>query len=410
MEQAASRLSYLFHRYNAGICTLEEKDEYLRMVIQDHYSEELKALVDKAVTNATDTGTYLNEEEAARVLRGILDTGKAESGRVVSFKKTFHTWKTYVAIAASVILLAATAIWLNTGSSSKEISGLKALPVDKAPGKGGAILTLADGRTVVIDSLGNGIVATQGGAQVLLKNGQLTYTNAASSADVKANSTILYNTLQTPMARQAQFILPDGTKVWLNAASSIKYPVRFDGKTREVEVKGEVYFEVAHNAQKPFRVHFGKVDNNSNPDKEGVIEVLGTHFNINAYSDEPLIKTSLLEGSVRVIRNGITGILKPGEQAQIDEENRLKVVRDIDLNEEVAWKNGLFVVRGSDLKTLMRQLARWYDIEVVQEGVFPAKRYGALINRDVNLSDVIKSLEVYGINSTLENGKLILRP
>lgn len=260
-----------------------------------------------------------------------------------------------------------------------------------APGKQGAVLVLADGSTVLLDSMKNGVVANQAGASVVLNNGQVVY-------DAKAvNTAVAYNMISTPRGRQFSVILPDGTKVWLNAASSLRYPVAFSD-TREVQITGEVYFEVAADAARPFSVHFHE---------KGVVEVLGTAFNINAYTDEPIIKTTLLQGSIRVNKQQV---LQPGEQANINNNGDITVESNKETENAIAWKKGLFMMSSTDLPALFRQLSRWYDIEVDMKGELPKRSFGGTISREVNLSDIIEALNIYGVNCKLENGKLIVRP
>lgn len=264
---------------------------------------------------------------------------------------------------------------------------------DITPGKQGAVLTLADGSTIMLDSMGNGVVANQAGSNVILNNGQVAYDPEETGAAVTA-----YNTIFTPRGRQFRIVLPDGTKVWLNAASSVRYPVAFTGNTREVQISGEAYFEVAADAARPFIVRFGQ---------SGMIEVLGTAFNLNAYPDEPQVRTTLLRGSIRVNRQQV---LQPGEQMGIDHNNVITVVSNINAEDAVAWKNGLFIMSGTDLSALFRQISRWYDIEVVMKGELPKRTFGGTIGRNVSLADIIEALNIYEVNCRLENGQLIVHP
>lgn len=285
----------------------------------------------------------------------------------------------------------------------------KAVPVtaekqaDILPGREGAVLTLADGSQVVLDSLGNGVVATQNGTQVLLKNGELAYTSGAGSAAA------VYNNLTTPKGRQFQLILPDGTKVWLNAASSLRYPTAFSGRSREVAVSGEVYFEVAKNAELPFIIH---VNNQMS------IQVLGTQFNVNAYSNEAAIKTTLVEGSLKIISGASAAggpfvVLQPGQQAQVGNvpaQQAIKVLKNADVDKAVAWKSGLFNFEDSGLEEVMRQVERWYDIEVIYEKGIPDIRFGGKLSNDVSLSGLLKSLEDSEVHFRIEGRKLIVLP
>jgi ferric-dicitrate binding protein FerR (iron transport regulator) len=197
--------------------------------------------------------------------------------------------------------------------------------------------------------------------------------------------------------------LPDGTQVWLNAASSLRFPTVFSGKTREVQLSGEGYFEVTHDTKKPFITNILSAKGNG-----GRVEVLGTHFNINAYEDENTIKTTLLEGKVKVssMVNGQWSILKPGEQAIASSHSPLTIDHSPDLMQVIAWKNGFFEFNNMPLPAIMRQISRWYDVDVSLEASYPNKRFGGRISRKLNLSNIISMLETYGVHFKMENGKL----
>src|SRR5882757_3843076 len=238
----------------------------------------------------------------------------------------------FIRYAAAIIILIGIGAYLYTTltktHSAVATTRPTSVPVknDVLPGRQGAILTLSDGTTVVLDSLGNGIVANQTGTQVLLENGNLTY-NASDAGEVR------FNTMSTPKGRQFLLLLPDGTKVWLNAASSITYPTAFIGRERNVKITGEAYFEVAKNPKQPFKVKINDV---------AEIDVLGTHFNVNAYANEASIKTTLLEGSVRVNASKHQQTMVPGQQAQIEQDGNITTTDAVDIAQIVAWKDGVF--------------------------------------------------------------------
>ncbi|WP_165798547.1 FecR family protein [Chitinophaga costaii] len=252
-----------------------------------------------------------------------------------------------------------------------------------APGKNGAVLTLANGQQLVLDSLHNGVIATQQGAKVLLQNGQLTYDPTGETTDVA------YNMIATPRGRQFQVTLPDGTKAWLNAASSIRYPTVFHTPERSVQITGEVYFEVAQNEKQPFSILINE---------DTKIEVLGTHFNVNAYADEKTVKTTLLEGAVKVSLHAANLVLKPGQQAQTLPNGLIKLLPNVDTEEAIAWKNGLFQLNSADVPAIMRQLSRWYDVEITYEDGIPNGHISGKVPRDMNLSEVLKVLELSGLH------------
>jgi ferric-dicitrate binding protein FerR (iron transport regulator) len=304
----------------------------------------------------------------------------------------YRRWR--MATAAAVLLLfAGTYLWRMNRSSQQVAEGkAPATHIDVAPGKQGAILTLADGRNVVLDSMGNGVIATQNGSKVLLKNGQLAY-----HRDGTATTEAAFNTVTTPKGRQFQVALPDGTKVWLNAASSLRYPTLFSGKERKVEITGEAYFEVAANPAMPFRVQVNKSTD---------IEVLGTRFNINSYTDEANVNATLLEGSVQVVRDGEKALLYPGQQAQVS--GQIKIVNNVNVEKVVAWKNGVFDFQDANLEEVMRQLERWYDIEVIYKKGIPKLEFIGKMGRDLSLSAVLNGLQMSRVHFRLEEGRRLI--
>ena len=307
-------------------------------------------------------------------------------------------------MAASVILVVCAGMYFwKRDNNPVDPAPVAAHSKDIAPGKEGAILTLADGSQVVLDSLGNGVIAAQNGAQVIIKNGALVY--EALNDGKQEGSQAAYNIMNTPKGRQFSLLLPDGTRVWLNAASSIRFPTVFTGNTRQVEVRGEAYFEVAKNPAMPFLV---------NVNNRATIEVLGTHFNVNAYENEGTINTTLLEGKVKINN----ALLKPGQQAQLANKTMaagnatpVKIVGEVDVEKVVAWKNGLFNFEGATLKEVMRQLTRWYDIEVVFEGEVPDIRFVGEMEKNMPLKDLLETLEKTGVHFRIEAGrKLVVLP
>jgi ferric-dicitrate binding protein FerR (iron transport regulator) len=211
---------------------------------------------------------------------------------------------------------------------------------------------------------------------------------------------IIFNTIETPKGGKFQIRLPDGSKVWLNAASSIRFPAKFAGSKRKVELRGEAYFEVAHDESKIFEVNA----------RNQTVQVLGTHFNINAYEDEPSVNTTLLEGSVRIsdVRTNVSQLLKPGEQSQLSEQ--IEIINLKNTNEAVAWKDGYFQFDEADIKTVMRQIERWYDVSVVYEGNLPNYRFAGEIERNLSLLQVLKVLEKTNVHFRLEGREVIVMP
>jgi ferric-dicitrate binding protein FerR (iron transport regulator) len=310
--------------------------------------------------------------------------------------RVVQLWKR-VAVAAAIIVLAGAGTYLlmNRKPENTTAGTSNNVKQDVMPGGNKAVLTLADGSTIVLDSARNGSIAQQGNANVIKQeDGQLIYRQGENAGE----KPLAYNTLATPRGGQYQLVLPDGSKVWLNAASSIRYPVAFTGDTREVEMEGEGYFEITKNAAKPFHVKTKTQD----------VEVLGTHFNVNAYDDEDVVKTTLLEGSVKVKADNSV-VLKPGEQAELSGPNsQLTTHHSPNIDQVMSWKNGQFYFSNIDLETIMRQMARWYDVQVEYK-VHPADKYTVSLSRNVPVSKLLSYLELSGgVKFKIEGKKVIV--
>ncbi len=313
--------------------------------------------------------------------------------KLVSIKTNRRWW--YVA-AAVIFLVGAFPVYrfvLKQPSTTPPIAKRPTGKDDVAPGGNKAILTLADGSTIILDNAANGDLTSQGNTKVIKLDGQLAYTTDGATTEV------VYNTISTPRGGQYQIILADGSKVWLNAASTLRYPTSFIGKERKVELTGEGYFEVAKNAAMSFKV---------NVDGKGEVEVLGTHFNINSYSDEEFVKTTLVEGKVKVAYAGTEAMLSPNQQAIFSRKNNtLSVDKDADVNKAIAWKNGFFEFDNYDIVSIMRQLSRWYDVDVQFVGNISAQFYSGSIPTQVNISQVLYMLEQAGGTEFKVKGKTV---
>ncbi|WP_173002950.1 FecR family protein [Chitinophaga sp. SYP-B3965] len=349
-----------------------EVEEFMELLNQGVSKEEFSPMITREWEVLQDEGELSIEKRKAMADR-ILKTYPAAKEPKVRFIKT------WMKAAAVIAILLTAGTYLITRTTETQITAEKIN--DAAPGTSKAILTLADGSTVTLDSAGQQMIPKTTAYQ---QGGKLAYN--------KSNSTeITYHTLTVPRGGQFQLELSDGTKVWLNAASSLRYPTVFEGKERKVEVTGEAYFEVAKNAEAPFRVMVNQ---------RATVEVLGTIFNINAYTDEEDIKTTLLEGSVKIGEV----VLKPGQQAQLAEQ--IKVVSNVDLDKVTAWKKGVFNFEDADLKEVMRQLSRWYDIDVAYEKNIGNIEFVGKISRSTSLKGVLKGLENTGVQFRLEGKKL----
>ncbi len=393
-------LEYLLQRYVDKTCTPEERAQLMELLQQSGNDVDLQQQIDKLI-NERDVRYTMPDAAAEAVLNTILQTGKTP---VISISndsiKRISIWRR-LAVAASLALLLSAGGWFwLSRTPSVDIVKTEMKPSkadDILPGGNKALLTLDDGSTIMLDSTSNGVVAQQGGATVLKSgNGQLAYD--VSKTDPEK---ILYNTLSTPRGGQYQLVLPDGSKVWLNSGSTIRYPTNFTGKERKIDLSGEAYFEVVKNASMPFKVNVnGKTE----------VEVLGTHFNINSYTDEPSINTTLLEGSVRVtaLATHYTRLIAPGEQAQLKANGQIDLNKTVNIDQVMAWKNGIFNFDDADLPTVLRQLSRWYDVDIVYEGPVPQREFGGKMQRDLNLSQILRILEKNNVHYKTEKQKLII--
>ena len=395
----------LLQKFAAGTTTPEEHTRFNEWfeALSEAEQQEVLTTYEQIINNQPDPGAIspaLTQRLASRIKA---HEQHQQRGKIFTIFR--------IATAAAVIILVAVAAWFTFSQHKPEKPTIAAAPPaqDKAPARPGAILTLADGTQIVLDSAANGQLAHQGNVVVTKQEGKLVYAAVAPATD----QSLSFNTMATPRGRQFQLVLPDGSKVWLNAASSIHYPTAFTGKERTVEITGEAYFEIAKNAQMPFKVKFNTPGGNA-----GEVEVLGTHFNINAYADEPAAKTTLLEGSVK-ISSGQPGtpdpkfvILSPGQQAVLSTGTNKTPqelsrsagipVQPVDTDEVMAWKNGRFQFSETPFPSIMRQVARWYDVDVIYDGTIPEKKFTADLSRQTNLSQFLNILELSGIRFSID--------
>jgi ferric-dicitrate binding protein FerR (iron transport regulator) len=300
--------------------------------------------------------------------------------------------------AASILLLLGIGSYFLLNKKEKQPTIAVNTPTDiAAPTGNRAMITLADGTKVFLDSVGKGQLAQQGSIKLIkLANGKIAYQPLGDGR----NQSVAYNTLVNPRGSKViDMQLSDGSHVWLNAGSAITYPVAFIGNDRSVELEGEGYFEVAKDAKRKFIVTANGVNT----------EVLGTHFNVNAFKDDGQdIKITLLEGSVKINNGNATGLLKPGQQALV--ANEVKIVSDVDLHLVMAWKNGYFQFDKASLQNVMKQVSRWYDVDVVYEGYNQPREFAGEIQRDLSLSEVLKILEKNKVHFRIEGKELRVMP
>lgn len=379
----------LLVRYTSGKCTEEEA-----AWIETWYNQQ-----------KTDTFSDLSAEDIEQDLQEVFRNlpKKQPKRRVLPYR---------VAAAAVLLITVSLGLYFYYPNLKQEPLFTTSLSgdhdsLDIAPGGNRATLTLADGTAIFLDDVSSGQIAQQEGLKIeKTEDGLVTYT--VVSGVQSQEDEVTFNTISTPKGGQYQVVLADGTKVWLNAASTLTFPTSFTGDVRSVELSGEGYFEVNRQAQanaalKPFVITSGNQQ----------VKVLGTHFNINAYSDEPAIITTLLEGSIEVsdLSELNKRILKPNEQSQLTGNNQLKVTKVIS-EHAVAWKSGMFQFQGTDIKNVMRQLSRWYDVDVEFEGEVPNIKLWGEVYRNVNASQALEILEYfnlkYKITQTSTGRKIII--
>ncbi|MDF2190327.1 FecR family protein [Paraflavitalea sp. CAU 1676] len=388
---STDRLKDLLRLYADNAATDEEVREMLSLLRQDTNDQALGSLIG-ALREETKDDALTTPVDWEAMWTSIHQPALQAPTPV----KKMYWWR--MAAAVLITLGIASYLWVTyrtvPGSAIVQSVPAQDTPKDIRPGSDKAVLILADGSEITLDSTTQGRLATQGNADIIkATNGQLVYKRTGS-----ADNEVLYNTMKTPRGGQYSLVLPDGSKVWLNAISSIRYPTFFKGDARNVEITGEAYFEVAKDPLHPFKVAV-----HSASGKERMhVEVLGTHFNINAYSDEPVASTTLLEGSVKL--SGLEGsrVIKPGQQAQVTDSGKLTMNQTVNVGEVMAWKDGYFVFRDTELQTIMRQIMRWYDVEVKYEGNTAARYFTAEISRNKTLSGVLKILELSNIHFKLE--------
>lgn len=319
-------------------------------------------------------------------------------------KLSLLRWSAAAAIALCILAAGLYKLWNPPVQQLAEKENQQQrLKNDILPGGNKAVLTLADGSQIVLDDVNAGFLASEGNTRISkTKDGQLVY---HADAGNPAKETQI-NTISTPRGGQYEVILPDGTKVWLNASSSISFPAVFAAKERKVVLKGEAYFEAAKAVSDdgkriPFKVVVNDME----------VEVLGTHFNIMAYSDEEAVKTTLLEGAVRLTRNTSQVLLKPGRQAVVYAGSDNIKVQNVDVEEAVAWKNGYFTFNNENIHSVMRKIARWYDVEVEYQGNMAEKDFGGSVSKFENISEVLKMLELTGtVHFNIKERRVLVMP
>ncbi|WP_217604402.1 FecR family protein [Chitinophaga sp. GbtcB8] len=384
MPQETSRITYLLQRYISKTCTRQELEELLAYIAAHPDDAALQHFMETAY-RGLPADAALPEVDLDHVYHNIISPAPAK--RIFPIR-----YAAAAAIIAGAITLAL--LWRSPGPSTQTNIPIAQQTINNiTPGANKAVLTLADGTTITLDSSGRQVIS--GNTHITQQNGQLVY--GANGTDNR----LQYHTLSTPRGGQFKLTLPDGTKVWLNSASSLRYPTAFTGKNRIVELQGQGYFEVAQQANQPFKVMVNSME----------VQVLGTSFDVMAYGDEATVNTTLVAGSVQVKEGNALRLLLPGQQAVLDHENHALTVQAADVQKIIAWKNGLFVFNNMTLAAILREVARWYDVDIVYTVTPSAELYGGGISRNLQLGGVLNLLEASGFNHfKVEGRKIIVLP
>lgn len=370
----------LYEKYQQGLCTPEEEKRLMEFQDIFHLQED------------ENSNLSVAEKELRRQLYGRIVQTTARKKKVFSIP-----WRW---AAAAILVIVAGLSTLFIKRQPDKLVAVEKKPVIRTepikPGTNMATLTLADGSTIALEDAANGIVTQAGGTDVRkIGKGLIAYSGKAGAASPDGNS---FHTLNIPRGGQYMVTLSDGTKVWLNSESSLTYPVVFGGAERKVILKGEAYFEVSENKQKPF---IAQTDH-------AAVHVLGTHFNIHAYRDEKNVKVTLMEGSVRLSAGADKAILAPGEQGIVDTARAGIERKKVNVSQVMAWKAGYFVFRSNTIQDIMRQIGRWYDVEVVYEGEIPKGTFGGTYSRNKDINDLLKGLELTGLVHFKIEGRRII--
>ena len=393
MSDQLSRLHYLLQQYAENNCSPAELLELMQALNENGYDEELnKSLL--AIWHDIKPDESLPNIDKEQIFKNIMESNVVK--RLPVKNDSMLRW----AAAAAVLLFIGFAIYfLKPGDRSQATVTTAHKPTVIMPGSNKAELILANGKRILLNNSSGSHISTVGNTTIIrLDKGQLAFSGPIGPDNEKVTSA--YNTLTTPAGGQYEITLPDGTRVWLNASSSLRFPTAFNGTSRHVELSGEGYFEVAKNKSKPFSVAVN----------DGEIKVLGTHFNIMGYQDEASTNTTLLEGSVQVTKGQNIRMLIPGEQARVDQENKIQII-PVDPAAAVEWKNGNFNFSHEKIQSIMRKLSRWYNITVEYQGRPTTEGFVGTLPRSKNLTEVLSTLESTGlVHFKIEERRVVVMP
>lgn len=389
-------LRHLIACYLNGTLNAQQGEQLLLALEQEEAA--VLALLGEMMAEPVAGSEPVDPEQMAFSLQKVLAVDRAPAPVIQVQRVHFlrRNWVRWTAAAVFIIAIT-TVVVVNTNRKDTEPGAGFTQNADvAAPGTNRAVVTLANGQVVSLDSLRQGLLAQQDGVDLVkLADGQIAY----RKEDGEPVTELRYNTLTNPKGSKViDMTLGDGTRVWLNAGSSVTYPVAFANNERKVQITGEACFEVAHDTRRPFYVTKGETQ----------VRVLGTHFNVNAYEDEPDIKITLLEGSVEVENRQGRLRIRPGEQAVTIANKQPAIAGEVDTDQVMAWKNGLFQFNYTPMQSVFRELSRWYDIEVVYERGAPDIKLWGEMKRDLTLSQVLRGLGKIGVNFRIEGKKLII--
>ncbi|MBS0031571.1 FecR family protein [Chitinophaga sp. 22321] len=410
-EKNDTYYQHLLQRWQQQKCTPTEATELMEYLRRDVSNRTLLNEIQAAFREVKPEMTPVSSDHGDRVrnkllkhikatdpgntaVKGLFNHGgSAPRGIIREYRAPGSKWR--IAAAAAILLgmaIPAGYLLLQRRQTPAPVATVAA-KTDTTPGKTKTVLTLANGEKIVLDEKGMQQLAQQGNTVVRNKNGQLVYEKTGAESNVP-----LYNTLTTAAGETYPLVLADGSKIWLNAGSSIRFPATFAGNERKIELTGEAYFQIAHDAHRPFRVLVRQI----------TVDVLGTEFNINSYADEATVNTTLLEGAVKINSDKGTMQLAPGEQSQWTPGGNLKRVTGVNTEEITAWKEGYFRFESTDLTTVLRQFSHWYDVEIIYEGKVKPRKFFGMISRKSSLVNVLKMLNANDVSYRLEGKKLIV--
>ena len=410
MPNNSLRINTLFQLYLSNIITHDEYQELLALLTPNTIGQSLHSELKELWAQSANQQVSLSDNVWYEKINFLIQKINTEAVSATPVKRLTNWYKLRWAAAVFLLIFSSGIFYLlkSPNSPATTNNSFTKIVIDKSvlPGGNKAVLILADCTSIILDSASNGTIANQGVTKVIkLNTGQLVYNS--SGADP---ASVSYNTLTTPRGGQYQVTLQDGTVVWLNSGSSLRYPTAFIGNERKVYLTGEAYFEVAHLSTKGGQGKLPFIVKVNTPSGDGgEVEVLGTHFNINSYADEETINTTLLEGSVKVNGADKSILLSPGEQSRLKPGSSLQVVKGINIDEAVAWKEGFFHFESADLSTILRQFSRWYDIDIVYEGKPKQRKFFGIVSRTSTLMNVLKMLKANDINFRVEGKRLIVK-